>query len=134
VPAVVTFDPSGPGLRIIEVDTGGNNELEITEIYSEWKVWSALSDNLKYPPAFRQVGSDPATDTENLDATFFLNTGDGWKIRPSERDHLLQINGNIWTDPPNENPIAPTLGGFTVLVREKVSVAVGTTSVIGGIR
>lgn len=121
MPAIVTFNVTGPGLFIEEIDTGGDNELDLTEIYSEWKVWSAQSDNLKYPPAFRQVGSDPITDIQNLGATWFLNTGDGWRIRPSERDHYLQINGNLWTDPPSLNPIAPTVGGYTVLVREKVS-------------
>lgn len=119
--AVVTFDVSGPGLFINEIDTGGDNELDLDEIYSEWKDWSRTSDNLKYPPAFRQVGADPLSATQNLGTTYFLNTGDGWRIRPAERDHLLQINGNLYTDPSGDDPIAPTLGAYTVLVRMSVS-------------
>lgn len=121
MPAIVSFNVTGPGLYIEEIDTGGDNELDLAEIYSEWKDWAATSDNLKYPPAFRQVGSDPITEIQNLGTTFFLNTEDGWQIRPAERDHLLQINGNLFTDPAGENPIAPTVGAYTVLVRMFVS-------------
>jgi len=130
---VVTFDVSGPGLFIVEIDASGDNELDLTEVYSEWKVWAKISDNLKYPPAFRQIGSDPVTDTQNAGTTFFLNVGDGWKIRPAETDHMLQLNGNLFTDPTGLNPIAPTLGGYTVLVRSFVSNLVDGAVLTGGI-
>ncbi len=122
MPDIVTFDVTGPGLYIIPIDPGsGDIELDIDEIYSEWKVWAAMSDNLKYPPAFRVVGGDPITDVQNLGSTFFINTGDGWYIRPNERDHQLTLVGNLFTDPANVNPIAPTLGNYTVLVKQFVS-------------
>lgn len=125
MPAVVTFAPLD--LRIIEISAGGDNELRIDEIYSEWKDW-LLADPTRvgYPPAFRQVGSDPTSDTENLGTTFFL-TG-GWRIRPAESDHRLVLTGNMYTDPAGFSPVAPTLGGYTVPVEYQVSNLVDSVS------
>jgi len=114
----VTFDPAGP-LRIIEISTGGDNALDWLEIYSEWKVWSKLSDNLKYPPAFRVVGGDPISDIQDLGSTFFLLAP--WKFRPAELDHELILTGNVYTDPAGEAVVVPTLGTYTVLVTSTVS-------------
>lgn len=121
MPDIVNFNVTGPGLFIEVIDSGGDIEIDLVEVYSEWKDWTRLSDNLKFAPAFRQAGADPISASQNTGATFFLNTGAGWRIRPSERDHLLTIKGNMFTDPEDQNPIAPTLGAFTVLVREFVS-------------
>lgn len=118
MPAIVTFDPSGP-LRIIEISAGGDNELDWIEIYSEWKVWSTLPGNMKYPPAFRVVGGDPISDIQDLGSTFFLLAP--WKFRPAELSHRLLLNGNAFTDPAGESPIVPTLGSYTVLVESFVS-------------
>jgi len=114
---VVTFDPTN--LRIVEIGVGGDNEIEWREVYSEWKVWYAQSDNSKYPPAFRVVGGDPISDTENLGSTFFLQFP--WKFRPAELSHRLTLVGNLFSEPAGANVIVPTLGTFTVLVEQRVS-------------
>jgi len=115
----VTFDPIN--LRIVEVDTGGSsNEIEIREIYSLWKDWLlADATRMGYPPAFRVVGGDPVSDTDNLGSTFFLMRP--WKFRPAESDHELITNGNLFTDPSDWEPYEPTQGGYTVLFIQKVS-------------
>lgn len=115
---IVTFDFLT--LRIVEIDTGGDNELDLVEIYSEWK--QALLDDppkLGFPPAFRQVGSDPISPTQSLGTTFFLLNG--WRIRPAERNHKLTIVGNIFTDPAGESIFVPTIGAFTVNTETRVS-------------
>lgn len=125
MPNVVNFDPTS--LRIVEIGVGGDNEIDIREIYSEWKDWQ-LADPLRmgYPPAFRVVGGDPISDTESLGSTFFLL--DPWKIRPAELDHQLTLVGNLFTDPAGESPIVPTLGGYTVDVSLKISTLVESVS------
>jgi len=126
---VVTFDPVN--LRIIEISTGGDNELDWREIYSEWKDWLlAVPQRRGLPQAFRVVGGDPTSDTENLGSTFFMLHP--WKFRPAESDHNLQINGNLFPDPPDWQTYAPTLGGFTVLFELKVSTLVEQVNTGGG--
>ena len=68
------------------------------------------------------VGGDPISGTENLGSTFFLL--EPWKFRPAELDHRLTINGNLFTDPADWEPYAPTLGAYTVLYVNKVSTLV----------
>jgi hypothetical protein len=109
---VVTFVPLD--LRIVEISASGDNSLDIVEIYSEWKDW-LLADplNQRYPPAFSVVGGEPKTEIESLDTTYFLLNN--WKIRPSEEDHMLVLNGNLYTAPSGASMIVPTLGAYTVL-------------------
>jgi len=115
---VVTFD--WDNLRIVEISTGGDNELDIVEVYSEWKD-ALLADPTRvgYPPAFRQVGSDPISATQNLGSTFFLTNG--WRIRPAELSHKLTVVGNLFTDPAGSSVFVDTLGAFTVNTESRVS-------------
>ncbi len=118
---IVTFDPMN--LRIVEINSGkAVNSLSLAEIYSEWKDW-LLADMSRagYPAAFRVVGGDPISDSQNLGITYFLNTGDGWRIRPAEYDHVMEIEGNLFTDPAGDPTIAPTLGAYTVVAQQRVS-------------
>ena len=117
MPAVVTFDASS--LRIIPVDTGGDIELDMVEVYSEWKEWAKTGDNIKHPQAFRYIGGDPVTDTQNAGSTFFILNG--WRFRPVERSHKLTLVGNIFSDPAGSSVFVPTLGSYTVNTETRVS-------------
>lgn len=117
MPAVVTFD--GPNKIITEISAPGDNELFVTEIYSEWKDFVRTSDNAKFLPAFSVVGGDPITPTQNLGSTFFLENG--WRLRPAESNHKLTVVGNLFTREPGESVFVPTLGNFTVNTETRVS-------------
>ncbi len=116
--ASFTFDPEN--LRIIEVDTGGDNSLDVkSQLYSEWKRWVlASSYNAGFPRAIEVVGGDPITDELNLGSTFFL--ANKWKIRPAEANHRLTLVGNLWTRD-GLDPFVDTLGSFRVTARQQVS-------------
>jgi hypothetical protein len=114
---VVTFDPVN--LRIVEISTGGDNELDLVEVYSEWKVWVKDGDNAKHPPAFRFVGGDPISGVQSLGTTYFLING--WRIRPAELNHKLTVVGNLFTDPAGFSAYVPTLGSFQVNTETRVS-------------
>lgn len=113
----VTFDPVNR--LIIEDSVGGDNSLRVDVIYSLWKDWFKLTDNSKWPRAFRYVGGDPISDTKELGATFFLMNN--WKFRPAELDHDLELVGNLFTDPAGDRIYVPTVGAYTVTVTLSVS-------------
>jgi len=117
MPAIVTFDPVA--LRIVEISTGGDNVLQVQEIYSEWKDWM-LSDaqNMGHPPAFEVVQS-PDLPSGSTPAPYSL-LANGWKIRPAELDHRLTLVGNIFATT-GDSIAVPTLGTFNVLVEIEVS-------------
>lgn len=127
---VVTFDPIN--LRIVEISAGGDNELDVVEIYSEWKQW-LLDDpsRLGHPAAFRAVGGDPTSPSESLGIAYFLQNG--WKIRPAELNHKLTLVGDLFYDPAGQSCFVPTLGAFTVNTETRLSNLVRVVSLSGSI-
>ena len=98
----------------------GVTELDVeVDLYSDWKEEYQLTVNSKFPPAFRTAAGDPISGTQDLGAGYFLING--WKIRPHEADHQLNITGDLFTDPSTEPIAVPTLGAFTVTINLIVS-------------
>lgn len=123
MPDVVTFD--GPNKIITEIANGSANEIDVLEVYSEWKDWVKMGDNGKFLPAFTPVGGDPITDTQNLGITYFLENG--WRIRPAELDHKVTLVGNIYTRESGQSVFLDTIGAFTVNAETRVSNLVDST-------
>ena len=117
MPDVVTFD--GPNKVITEIANGAINEIDVLEVYSEWKDWVKIGDNGKFLPAFTPIGGDPITATQNLGITYFLENG--WRIRPAESDHKLTLVGNIFTRESGQSVFLDTIGAFTVNAETRVS-------------
>jgi len=114
----VTFD--GPN-KLIIVDYGVT-EFDVQEVYSEWKQWMEGVDNSKYLPAMRTIGGDPTSGIKSVAPYFFLTNG--WKIRPYEGDHYLNIGGNLFVDEPEtygEQVFIHTVGDYMVTVAMKVT-------------
>ena len=89
----VTFDGEN---RLIMVNPGVT-ELDVKQdVYSDWKEWALLDDYSKWVPALRTVGGDPVTDIQSLGGTYFLING--WKMRSWEGDHVLTVEGNLYSD------------------------------------
>lgn len=86
------------------------------DLYSDWKDWVLLSDNIKYPPAFRVVGGDALTPGIDAGAYFFLRNDYGWRIKPHESDHTVYLTGNLTPQDSSLPIMIPTTGGYTVLV------------------
>lgn len=123
-----TFD----GTNKLIICTSGTTSFTALEIYSRWKDWMLLSDNSKYAHAFTSVAGDPISDTQNISPYIFLNTTDGWRIRPDEADHSLSISGNLYSVDPDLAMFTPTLGDYTVTIQIDRSAASITTTVSTG--
>lgn len=123
-----TFD----GANKLIVMTTGTRSFDVKDLYSRWKDWLLLSDNTKYANAFNSVAGDPIGTGLTIAPYIFLNTTDGWKIRPDEADHELRISGNLYSIDPDLGMFVPTLGDYTVtVVIERSSAAIAVT--VGGI-
>lgn len=110
----LAFDPIN---RRIVLDDG---YCTAAEVFSRWEDWAREGDNLKWPPAFRQVGGDDLGSGLSIPPYFFLING--WRIRPMEANHDLEINGNIFVDGGVETPVVPTIGQWQVNVKYVVAV------------
>jgi hypothetical protein len=90
-----------------------------SELWSRWVDWAALSDNAKYPPAFRQVGGDDLGSGLFIPPYLFLLNG--WRVRPMEANHTLVITGNLFVEGGGV-PVVATLGSFNVSAQYTVPV------------
>ena len=117
MPDVASFDGATRIITILD-QPSLVIELDAAEVYSEWKVWLRQSDNMKFLRAFSQVGGDPSSVTQSLGITLFLENG--WRIRPTEKDHKLILRGNIYTRE-GDSAFLPTLGAYTVNTETLVS-------------
>lgn len=125
--ATFTFDGAN---QLITMDT--TEAFTPIELYSAWKEWVQTSDNSKYIFAFTSVGGEPISDTQSIATYIFLNTTDGWILRPAEVDHELRINGNLYSIDADLSLFESTVGNFTVLIIiERSSAAIAVT--VGGI-
>jgi hypothetical protein len=112
--------------------TSGTVSFTVKDLYSRWKDWVMISDNSKYIYAFTSVAGDPISATQSIAPYIFLNTVDGWTIRPQESDHELRIEGNLYSLNPSGSMFVPTVGDYTVtVIIERSSAAIAVT--VGGI-
>lgn len=119
----ITIDPTS---RRFILDSA---TLSARDIYVAWVDWVALSDNIKYPQAFRSTGGDDLGGGISIPPYYFLMNG--WKVRPMETSHTLTISGNLFVDGSGD-PIVPTLGVYNVLVKTVVPVQAQGISTTGG--
>lgn len=86
------------------------------DLYSDAKEhWLSGGAAMGFLFPLRAVAGDPRADGSIVEPFYFLR--DGWKIRPQEADHVLQVTGNIELDEGETgNLFVPTLGDYTVLV------------------
>jgi len=104
----VTFDGEN---KLILVNWGVTDIDVKVDLYSDWKEWSQLRDNLKFEAALRSVGGDPTVGSSFLGTTFFLING--WRIRPWENNHIETYDGNLFVDG-GGNIFVPTIRSWNI--------------------
>lgn len=103
---------------------GGVINIDVQDLYSRWVDWLLTSDNSKYLVAMRVVGGDPLPGSKQLGLTYFLTNG--WRIRPYEASHTMNIDGNLYTEE-GVSPFIPTVGTYNVTIINSVSNLVDST-------
>ena len=109
----ITFDPAAK--RII-LDSAS---VTAEEIFSRWEDWALLSDNVKYGAVATHVGGDDLGGGLFIPNYIFLQNG--WRVRPMEASHNLNITGNLFVVGGGV-PVVNTLGNYNVAVQYTVPV------------
>ena len=109
----ITFDPAAK--RII-LDSAS---VTAEEIFSRWEDWALLSDNSKYGAVMTHVGGDDLGGGLFIPNYIFLQNG--WRVRPMEANHNLNITGNLFVAGGGV-PVVNTLGNYNVAVQYTVPV------------
>lgn len=112
--------------------TLSDNDLDLSILWSDWVNWLALSDNSKYPLAFSQVGGDTINPVAGTKIPLYFFLLNGWKIRPKEGNHTLNVTNGILLTDDNTDPFVNTLGNFVVRINYQQPVQAITVSTGGG--
>ena len=108
-----SFD--GPNKRIyIDVNLP---DVVVKDLYSEWKEWVRLDNNLQYLNAFRSFGGDPTVEGQVAPAYYFLENG--WRIIVDGFNATFGYN--LYTNE-GENPIITLNGGTALLNNSDVGI------------
>jgi hypothetical protein len=122
-----TFDGTN---KLIILDPG-TLTLNVQDMYSRWKDWAKLTDNIKYSPTFaNSIGGEPLGGGLTVGGYFFMQNG--WLIRPQEADHTLTVNGNLFPIPDSAALFTPTVGNYQVNIVMRTSSLTQTIATGGG--
>lgn len=85
--------------------------------YKEWKLW-VLAGNFRYPAMFDEgFGGNNAPDANTKAGAYYvLQNKTGWRIKPFEATHTVNVLGNLLPQDATLPMMKPTTGGFTVFV------------------
>jgi len=105
----ITFDTDN---RVIMLDSFNTSA---SDIWTAWVDWAVQVDNLKYLPAFSQVGGVAPI-------ALYLLLENGWRVRPQEADGITTITGNLLVQG-GGSPITNTIDSWQILVNMETPVA-----------
>ena len=109
----ITLDPAS---RRIILDSAS---VTAEQIFSRWEDWAATDDNAKYGAVMTHVGGDDLGGGLFIPNYIFLQNG--WRVRPMEAKHNLNITGNLFVSGGGV-PVVNTLGNYNVAVQYTVPV------------
>lgn len=96
--------------------TPGTTSVSVRDLWSRWVDWWVTDDNSKYLEAFDTVGGDdidPGAGTTVPIYAFLLN---GWRIKPQEANHTLNITDGILLVSGGGDPFVNTTGSYIVRI------------------
>ena len=103
------------------------NVVDVREdLYSDWKEWTAVRDNSKYPPAIRSTGGDPIGGGQFTGDIYFLING--WQV---VADHEINMTGILFSDD-YPSPYIITAGGGVIARVSSLAIAYNTGGSTGG--
>lgn len=116
----------GANKRIVLTSTS----VSASQVWTEYMVWLAdNSDNAKWGLAMTQVGGDDLGGGLYIPVYIFLQNG--WRIRPMEANHALNIIGNLFVAE-GGSPLVNTLGSYNVIAQYTVPVQAQAMATSGG--
>ncbi|RLD58907.1 MAG: hypothetical protein DRJ01_12010, partial [Bacteroidetes bacterium] len=128
--AKVTFDGVNKIVQITQAPVFDGQDWVIDidfkiDVYSDGKEdWVATPELRKRYFPMRPVGGDPLPGSKKLGSTFFLASD--WKMRPYPADHVLRLNGNIYSED-GTSPFVSAAGSYSITIINTVSSLVDST-------
>jgi hypothetical protein len=102
----------------------------VRDLWSRWVDWFLTSDNSKYLPAFEQVWGNDIDVGAWTSIPIYAFLKNGWKIKPQEASHTLNVNDGILLVDGGGDPFTNTTGSYIVRINysqpvQAITVATG---------
>lgn len=110
----------------------GTTSLSVRDLWSRWVDWFLTGDNSKYLPAFQQVGGDDIDPTAGTSIPIYAFLMNGWKLKPQEANHTLNVSDGILLVNGGGDPFSNTSGAYTVRINYQQPVQAITVNTGGG--
>jgi hypothetical protein len=119
--------------KLISLSTG-TTTLSVPDLYSRWKDFVKTGTNAKYLPAFSTTGGDPIDVTAGTSVPLYLFLVNGWKVKPQEANHTLNVTSGVLLVLGGGTPFIQTYGNYNVQIIysqpvQAITVATGGSSI-----
>ncbi len=114
-------------LNKLHIMDTGTTVLPLPNLYSQWKDSIRVSNNAQYDFAYDALGNTPVGGNFIPVYIFQIN---GWKIRPQEANHTLNVTNGILVG--SGDPFVNTVGAFTVRINYEQPVSAIAVAGAGG--
>lgn len=104
----------------------------VRDLWSRWVQWFLTSDNSKYAVAFSQVGGNDIDASAGTAVPIYAFLQNGWKVKPQEANHTLNVNDWILLVEWGWDPFTNTTGSYIVRINYSQPVQAITVSTWGG--
>ena len=115
--------------KVINIVSGAS--LDVRGLYSQWKEWT-LTSGSKFQTAFYVVGGDPVDETLGIYISSYFYLNNGWRIKPMEADHSLDVSNGILLTVEGDNPFLTTDGYYNVIINRSLPIKSETINIGGG--
>lgn len=117
--------------RVITL-TPGTTSMSVRDLWSRWVDWLLTGDNSKHQIALTNVGGDDISLADGTKIPIYSFLNNGWRIRPQESNHTLNVVDGILLVSGGGDPFVNTLGTFTVRINYQQPVQAISFSSGGG--
>jgi hypothetical protein len=115
--------------KLITLETA---TLDVTSMWSLYMNWLATSDNSKYPSAMRSLGGDVIDATAGTKVPAYIYLLNGWRIKPMESSHTLNVTTGILLVDGGGDPFVNTTGSYVIRINYSQPVQAITVSTGSG--
>lgn len=112
--------------------TTGTTSVSIRDLWSRWVDWYLTGDNSKFHPAFDFVGGNDIDAIAGTKIPVYLFLLNGWKVRPQESSHTLNVVDGIILVSGGGDPFINTIGSFVVRINYQQPVQAISFTLSGG--
>ena len=110
----MAFSFDGPS-KVITL-SAGTTSVSVRDLWSRWVDWFLTGDNSKYLPAFEFVGGNDIDTDAGTFIPVYAFLMNGWKVKPQEANHTLNIRDGILLVNGGGDPFNNTNGAYTVRI------------------